>query len=224
MVLDIASNMQAVQENIVNLALKSGRDPEEITLLVVSKGRSLEEILTSCQLGVCDFGENRLPEALEKMEKVSKNLRWHFIGNLQSKKVSKAIGKFCLLHSVDSFKLAELISLRSVDRGLVTNILLQANVSGETSKRGLSAEGWKSCFEEILSLKGICVKGLMTMAPNTDDREVIREAFSALRNLRKSLNALGGNLLELSMGMTNDYDIAIEEGATIVRIGSGIFS
>ncbi|MCP5469801.1 MAG: YggS family pyridoxal phosphate-dependent enzyme [Chlamydiales bacterium] len=183
-------------------------------LVVVSKGRSIEEIQRLYDAGERDFGENRLPEAFEKMEALPKDIRWHFIGKIQSKKVSRVVGRFYLIHSVDTPDLVEKIAAK----GQNDAILLQVNASGEGSKSGLSPSQWEEHLERLLALSGVELKGLMTMAPFTEDEECIRSCFASVHALAQKWK-----LPELSMGMSNDYEIALEEGATIVRIGTKLF-
>ena len=210
--------LKEVRETIEQTAISCGKIPQEITLIAVSKGQSIEAILKAYDAGQRDFGENRTKELLEKIEKAPKDIQWHFIGSLQRKKVKEIIGKCVLVHSVDSIRLAEEISKRSVASGLVTPILLEVNISGETSKHGFSAQELRSQITEIQSLEGIKIEGLMTMAPLTEDKALVRSCFAGLRALRDELH-----LSHLSMGMTHDYTIAIEEGATHLRVGTAIF-
>lgn len=176
------------------------------------------------QEGCRSFGENRLEEVLEKSPKMPQDIEWHMIGTLQTKKVNKTIGRFTLIHSVDHPQLAKKISDSSLRHGVKTCILLQSNTSGEKSKQGLTPQEWKACFEDVLELEGIEVKGFMTMAPLTEDTSVIRNTFVGLRELKCSLEReIGRSFPHLSMGMSHDYPIAIEEGATLVRIGTAIF-
>ncbi|MCH9626618.1 MAG: Pyridoxal phosphate homeostasis protein [Chlamydiales bacterium] len=201
-------------------------DLKEVTLVVVSKGRSVAEMLEVYKAGARDFGENRVQEALEKKEQMPADVRWHFIGKLQSKKINKVIGQFSLIHSVDSVELARKISRSSLNKGVRTSLLLEANTSGEASKSGLPPEEWEAVFPDLLNLEGIEVKGLMTMAPLTDNESSVRASFTRLRLLRDRLQQSVGtraDLSTLSMGMSSDYSIAIEEGATLVRIGTAIF-
>ncbi|MCC5831803.1 MAG: YggS family pyridoxal phosphate-dependent enzyme [Chlamydiales bacterium] len=224
--MSIEKNLKALLHKISVAARDSGRKAEELLLVAVSKGRAVEEIKEAYGAGCRDFGENRIQEALEKMEKAPSDIRWHFIGKLQKNKVNKAVGHFALIHSVDSPELAERLSRASEERGIKTAILLEANTSGEAAKSGLSAEGWEREFAEVVALKGIEVHGLMTMAPFTQEEEVIRHSFSELRLLRDRLQEIAkkrAQLSTLSMGMTHDYPIAIQEGATIIRIGTAIF-
>lgn len=196
----------------------AGREWDEIRVVAVTKQRSLSDLENLYQLGCRDFGENRIPEALQKIECMPHDIRWHFIGPLQKNKVNKAVGRFSLIHSVDNFTLAEKIAKQSQEKGIVTAILLQVNISKEASKQGLTKEEWLAHMPTVLSLKGLDVQGLMTMAPLTDDEAVIRKTFRGLRQFRDELK-----LKHLSMGMSRDFSIAIEEGATILRIGTSIF-
>lgn len=207
-----------IKEEISEAAVAAGREPESIKLVAVTKGQSWENVAPLYTAGQRDFGESRVEEAFDKQIIAPADCRWHFIGNLQSKKVRKVIGKFALIHSVDSLELARKISQCSTEEGTVTSILLEANTSGESSKHGLSPAAWRDCFAEVKELKGIQVEGLMTMAPLTNDEGVIRHCFSELRELRDTLQ-----LKELSMGMSRDFKLAIMEGATIVRIGTSLF-
>lgn len=189
--------------------------PANVSLIVVSKTASVEAIRQVYDLGCLDFGENRVQDALAKRDVLPKDIRWHFIGTLQKNKVKKVVGHFALIHSVDSVELAEEISKHKVP----TDILLQVNTSGEASKQGFTPDDLVKNLSSIQQLPYITVKGLMTMAPLTEDKEVIRKCFRDLRILRDRFG-----LQELSMGMSHDYQIAIEEGATMVRIGTAIFS
>lgn len=200
------------------------KEDREITLVPVSKQRSIHEIKILYDLGCRDFAENRLDEALEKMKTLPSDIRWHMIGHIQSKKVAKVVAaQFFLIHSVDSLELAQKISKASLKQNLITSILLQANISGEESKQGLSPQEWKDVFDELISLPAIHVKGWMTMAPLTEDDEKIKVSFQALRILRDSLSTTDCPMPILSMGMSHDYRLAIEEGTTMLRIGSQIF-
>ena len=222
----VAENLFQIQKEIEDIAQKCGRDPAEITLVAVTKGHPLEHVLPAYEAGCRDFGENRIQEALSKIPHSPQDLQWHLIGTLQKNKVRKIIGKFVLIHSVDSIDLAKKISECSQEGDVVTSVLLQANTSGEKAKHGLRPEEWKNNFEEVLQLPGISVKGLMTMAPFVSDESIVRRCFANLRELREDLQKIAGGeiiLPHLSMGMTHDYSLAIEEGATILRIGTAIF-
>lgn len=219
-------NYQKILNEIAAAGVNCGRDPASITLVAVTKQIDWQTASLLYAQGQRNFGENRIEEALVKKTLAPKDCQWHFIGNLQKNKVRKIIGEFVLIHSIDSFDIAEKISIVSQEKGVVTPILLQANTSGETSKNGLNPLEWKECFERALTLKNISVKGLMTMAPFTNNMEIVRQCFRKLRNLRDELQVIAGvraDLSELSMGMSGDFKIAIEEGATMVRVGSALF-
>jgi pyridoxal phosphate enzyme (YggS family) len=215
-----------VKDKIIQIARQNGRKPSEITLIAVSKGHSQEKISSVYKKGCRDFGESRTQEALEKIPSLPLDVHWHFIGPLQKNKVNKIVGKFTLIHSVDSLELAQKISKSSLEKGLVTPVLLQVNISGESKKHGLNGESWLDNFEVLQSLSGISLEGLMTIAPFVQDEKIIRHCFSGLRKWRDIFAAITGKpyqLSQLSMGMSHDYKIAIEEGATILRIGTAIF-
>lgn len=219
-------NYLPILENVKQIAKDCGRNPDEITLVAVSKTHPLELVLDAYAEGARDFGENRVPEALAKKSAAPQDINWHFIGTLQKNKVPKVVGNFTLIHSVDSYELAEKISEVSKRQNLVTPILLQVNTSGEASKHGLTSEDWLKYFHALQNLASLRLEGLMTMAPLTDDEAVIRKTFYNLRIFKETLLTQIDNKKDfkhLSMGMSHDYPIAIEEGATILRIGSGIF-
>jgi PLP dependent protein len=222
----IIKNYQTVLKNINSIAASSGRDPASIQLLTVTKNHSWTEIEPLYQAGCQKFGENRVQEALEKMENAPNDIDWQFIGTLQKNKVRKVVGKFSLIHSVDTHELVEKISNCSAEQGIDTKILLEVNTSGELSKHGFSPEDLKTQYQKLLKLPNIHIQGLMTMAPLTEDQQLIRNTFRQLRILRDELASASPQsfMQDLSMGMSHDYSIAIEEGATILRIGSAIFS
>lgn len=223
----VAENYLQVQEVIHTMAQACGRSSAEITLVVVSKGHNWEEMLPIYQAGCRNFGENRLQEALEKIPKGSPDIRWHMIGTLQKNKVRKGIGRFALIHSVDTPELATKISECSIEKGVITPILLQVNTSGEFSKHGLPSEQWRQAFDRLLELPGIRLEGLMTMAAFTSNETLIRNCFANLRNFKEELKNRAGikaPMSHLSMGMSNDYRYAILEGATLLRVGSAIFN
>lgn len=213
----LADRYHALKKEIHQKAIASGRDPGAITLVVVTKQQPIEKIRELYDAGCRDFGENRVQEALPKMAALPDDIRWHFIGTLQSNKINKVVGAFHLIHSVDNPELAEKISETSQRKGIITPILLEVNTSQEASKHGLSAEEWLKHLEEMRKLPAIRIQGLMTMAPYTDDTQCIRSCFKKLGELQKKDPE---RLQDLSMGMSNDYLIAIEEGATLLRIGS----
>jgi PLP dependent protein len=221
--ISLEKNVQRVYQQMEAAALRADRKKEEIQLVAISKKESVSKVQELYDLGIRNFGENRIAEALEKMPILPKDIRWHYVGKLQKNKVSKVIGHFVLIHSVDSVELAEKISSSSLERGVKTRILLEANVTGEKSKWGLSSNEWKRSFASLLDLKGIEIDGLMTMAPLTKDTSVIRRCFSDLKLLQTELRTFGKNLPVLSMGMSHDFPIAIEEGATLIRLGTALF-
>lgn len=224
--MSVAENYRRIQEDMDTTAIRCGRIPSEISLIAVSKGYSWEHVLPAYDQGCRDFGENRLQEAFDKISAAPEDIRWHMIGTLQKNKVRKAVGHFALIHSVDTPELAAKISECSVEAGVVTPVLLQVNTSGEISKHGITAEEWRQAFDSLLELPGILLEGLMTMAPLTPDEAVIRQCFAHLRKFKEELANRAGNqasMRHLSMGMSNDYRLAIAEGSTLVRIGTAIF-
>lgn len=215
-----------VQENIQQACERSGRNPEEVTLVAVSKTKPVEMIQDVYDLGQRDFGENKVQEMTEKYEIMEKDIRWHMIGHLQRNKVKYLIDKSCLIHSVDSLRLAQTISDEAGKKGCTIPILIEVNVAQEESKFGIHPDEAEELIREIAKLPGISIKGLMTIAPYVDNPEENRQIFRDLKQLsvdidRKNINNVSMRIL--SMGMTNDYEVAIEEGATIVRVGTGIF-
>lgn len=224
--MSIANHYLAVLSDIEAAVKKSGREPSEVKLVAVTKGFPLEHVLPAYEAGAKIFGENRVQEALSKIEQAPSDLEWHLIGSLQKNKVRKAIGNFSLIHSVDSLELAQKISEISLEKKLVTRILLQSNTSGERSKHGLQPDEWMDVWSSMLEFEGIDVQGMMTIAPFVDDEKEIRQCFQDLRLLRDQLQKASGSryhLKHLSMGMSHDYRIAIEEGATLLRVGTAIF-
>lgn len=220
----LTENLNKVEENILNACRKSGRNKAEIRLIAVSKTHSIEEIEEAINAGATDLGENKAQELNAKYPRIGKPVNWHFIGHLQTNKVKYVIEPAEFIHSVDSIKLAAEIDKRAKAIEKVQKVLLEINTSDEESKFGLTEDA------DILEVAEFCktcdnvdLQGLMTMAPYTEDEKVIRDCFIKLRSLKNTLNQKGFNLKELSMGMTNDYEIAIEEGATMVRVGTAIF-
>ena len=222
----LAANIAEVRAQITTAAQRAGRDAAEVTLVAVSKTKPLEMVQIAYNLGVTHFGENRIQEALTKATTFSPpNLAWHMIGHLQSNKAGKAIGIFACIQSVDSLQLAKLLNRHAEQAGVRQPILLQVNISGEMSKEGMTKEETIPLARQIVTLSHLDVRGLMTIAPLVTDAEEVRPVFQALRQLRDQLRqeipAFAWS--DLSMGMTNDFQVAIEEGATIVRIGRAIF-
>jgi PLP dependent protein len=222
----MAAHIAHVRSIIAEAASRVGRAPEEITLVAVSKTMPVELVQMAYNLGMTDFGENRVQEALPKIASFHpQGLRWHMIGHLQSNKAGKVVNPFYCVHSVDSLHLAQTLSRRAGEQGKRLPVLLQINVSGEASKEGMPLAGTSELARQIVVLPYIQVKGLMTIAPLVEDPEQVRPAFRKLRLVRDQLRAELPvcSWQHLSMGMTADYSVAIEEGATIVRIGRAIF-
>lgn len=222
--MDVADRYRYIYEDVVATAHRCGRNPSEITLVAVSKGYSWEHVEPAYLEGCRHFGENRLPEALLKISQAPQGIQWHMIGSLQRNKIRKVIGKFVMIHSVDTLEIAIRISECSQELGVVTPVLLQVNTSGEASKHGLCADKWREVFDALVYLPGISLEGLMTIAPLTGDEQWIRKCFARLRQLRDELALLSNApMRHLSMGMSNDYRLAIEEGATFLRLGTSLF-
>ena len=201
-----------------------GRQVSDVRLVAVSKTYPPAVIQEAWNAGQHVFGENRVQDALPKIAELPAEAEWHFIGHLQSNKIRKALPAFTLIHGVDNLELAQQINRIAGEMGLTANILLEINVSGEASKFGFSPTDLRQNLEDLLCLPNIRINGLMTMAPYSEDPETARPVFSKLRILRDELAAKTGQALrELSMGMSGDFEVGIEEGATIVRIGSSIF-
>ncbi|HET7640934.1 MAG TPA: YggS family pyridoxal phosphate-dependent enzyme [Ktedonobacteraceae bacterium] len=222
----MAANIAHVRSIIAEAAIRVGRAPEEITLVAVSKTMPVELVQMAYNLGATDFGENRVQEALPKIAAFHpQGLRWHMIGHLQSNKASKVVSSFDCVHSVDSLHLAQTLNRYAGELGRQLPVLLQVNVSGESSKEGMSPAAALELARQFVVLPHIQVEGLMTIAPLVADPEQVRPVFRELRLLRDQLRAEQPSYSwkHLSMGMTGDYGVAIEEGATIVRIGRAIF-
>ena len=220
----IAENLKILNERIKVKCNGLNRDPEKIKLVAVSKTYSVDAINSANDLGLTDFGENKAQEIRDKYKILGDKVTWHFIGNLQRNKVKYVVRAASFIHSVDSIALADEINKQASKLGKVQKILLEVKTSFEESKSGAEGEeSLKALAEYCRSLENIDLIGLMTMAPYTNDEKIIRQSFSELRKLKDKLNGYGFNLSELSMGMTNDFEIGIEEGATMLRIGSAIF-
>lgn len=220
------TNYPKIRSHIDKIAKAAGRNPSDITVVAVTKNQSIEAIKQTYDEGCRDFGENRLQEALTKIEHLPNDIQWHFIGTLQSNKASKVISHFPLIHSIDSIMIAEKISSLAVKNQKTQKILLEVNTSGEHSKHGFTIEECLLNAERLLTLPNIQIEGLMTMAPLTDSESDIRTCFKSLRLLKENLMKrviVPKSFRHLSMGMSSDYTIAIEEGATLLRIGSAIF-
>ena len=222
----IKDNMQAVQREIDTACKKSGRDTKDVTLIAVSKTKPLEMLREAYEAGARDFGENKVQELMDKIPEMPSDVRWHMIGHLQRNKVKYIVDKVYLIHSVDSYRLAEEISKEAIKKKVEVNILVEVNVALEESKFGTTEEDAILLVEQIAKLPGIRIQGLMTIAPFVENEEENREYFRKLKQLsvdimRKNIDNVSMNVL--SMGMTGDYRVAVEEGATYVRVGTGIF-
>ena len=222
----IATNLNKVIERITQAALRAGRDPKDIQLVAVSKTVPAETVREAIEAGVTILGENYVQEARGKIEEIGHNPRWDFIGHLQSNKAKYVVDLFDIIHSVDRLSLAREISKLAEKQGKTIKILVQVNISGEEVKSGIDPGGVNPLVKEIVSLPNVSLEGLMTMPPFFDDPEKTRPYFIALRKLRDSLREEMGeytDLKELSMGMSGYFEIAIEEGSTLVRVGTAIF-
>jgi pyridoxal phosphate enzyme (YggS family) len=224
----IGANLVAVRARMAAAAERAGRDPAGVTLVAVSKTHPIEAIAAAAAHGQRDFGENRFAELWEKVALAGQQgldgLRWHFIGAMQSRQTSSAVGPLTLIHAIDRLKIAQRLQRDAEAAGLHLPVLLEVNVSGEASKHGFAPDELRAAFAALTSLGALRIAGLMTMAPLVDDPEQTRPLFRALAALRAELAASSGlPLPHLSMGMSNDYEVAIEEGATLVRIGTAIF-
>lgn len=222
---NIKDNLARVNQRIEDACVRAGRNPADVTLLAVTKTVPPERIREIMELGITSLGENRVQELLSKYDELS-GAKWHIIGHLQTNKVKSIVGKTELIHSVDSPRLAEEISRQSSARGITSSILLEVNVSGEESKFGMTLDFVDRMVESCAGMDGICVKGLMTMAPLGADDKEIRKIFSSLYKKYVDISAkkYDNVIMEhLSMGMSNDFEAAIEEGATIVRVGRSLF-
>lgn len=223
----LKENYEKVKENIVRACEKAGRSPEDVTLIAVSKTKPLsdiEELLSDTN--AVDFGENKVQELVDKYENVSRPVNWHMIGHLQTNKVKYIVDKVCMIHSVDSLNLAKTIEKEAAKHDVTVNILIEVNVAQEETKFGLSCDEVLTLIQEIKDFPHIRVKGLMTIAPFVDDPEDNRVYFRKLKDLSLDIQSKSIDNIDmsvLSMGMTNDYEVAVEEGATLVRVGTGIF-
>lgn len=222
----IADNILSVKKRIEKAALKAARDHGDIKLVAVSKTVGVEEIREAISAGVADLGESYVQEAKEKTEEIGHKVQWHFIGHLQTNKVKQAINLFDMIHSVDRIGLAEEINKRAKQSGKRFSVLIQVNISKETTKSGIERDRAISLVSEVANLTNLKVEGLMTMPPYFDDPEDARPYFKSLRELKGEIEKKrfeNISMKELSMGMSNDFEIAIEEGATIIRVGTAIF-
>ena len=238
--MEIARNLEQVRERMAGATLRAGRDPAQVTLVAVTKTRPVEEVLDAFEAGVLHVGENRVEEAAPKIPAVRAALPatqpiWHMVGHIQSRKAGDVVALFDYAHSVDRLKTARRLSRFACEAGRVLPVLVECNVSGEGAKFGFDLHGWErdeprreafyAAVEEMLALPGLGVEGLMTMAPLVADPETVRPVFASLRALLDALRERfpTQDWRHLSMGMTDDFEVAIEEGATMVRVGRAIF-
>ena len=220
----IADNVRSVMQRIARCCEKTGRSPDSVRLVCVTKEASIDAMRQAIGAGVKVFGENRVQDALAKYRVIGDAVEWHLIGHLQTNKVKDVVGVFSLIHSVDSLKLARAIDKEAAGQGRPQEILIQVNISREASKFGVAPEEAVDFFKETAAYRNIIIKGLMTIAPEAEAPEAVRTYFKALKGLLGKINmTLGTKYETLSMGMTNDFEAAIEEGSDIVRIGRAIF-
>ena len=222
----IRKNLEEVELRINAACTRAGRKRNDVTLIAVSKTKPVPDIEVAIKEGIGVFGENKVQELTEKYEVLPKDLQWHLIGHLQTNKVKYIVDKAVLIHSVDTYKLAQQIQKEAEKKDIVSNILIEVNVAREESKYGVLEENLLPLITEISKLPNVRICGLMTIAPNVDEPEKNRKYFRKLRQLNvdiKMKNIDNVTMDVLSMGMTGDYEVAIEEGATMVRVGTGIF-
>lgn len=222
----IEENLNQVRKNISDACARCGRDPESVTLIAVSKTKPLEDLQSAYACGVRDFGENKVQEIVLKAPDMPEDAKFHMIGHLQRNKVKQVLRHVKMIHSVDSVRLAEQIQQEAEKENLQVNILLEVNVAGEESKFGFAPEEVLDAVKQIAGFSNIHINGLMTIAPFVDNSEENRDVFKKLFQLSVDIgreNIDNVTMSVLSMGMTGDYEVAIEEGATMIRVGTGIF-
>ena len=222
----VKENLAEVEKKVLAACERAGRNPDDVTLIAVSKTKPIEMIEEAIEYGKKEFGENKAQEMKQKYEALPKDIVWHFIGHLQTNKVKYVVGRASLIHSVDSLHLAEAIEKESAKKNVISDILIEVNVAGEESKFGLNTEETEELVRSISKLPHIRIKGLMTIAPFVDNPEDNRDIFRSLKELSVDIQSknIDNVLMDiLSMGMTGDYEVAIEEGASHVRVGTGIF-
>lgn len=220
----ISGNLHRIKAEIEEICLKTGRNPASVTLVAVSKLHPIIAIREAYAASQADFGENYAQEFRNKYAELGNTVRWHFIGHLQTNKVKYVAGKATLIHTVDSEKIALEINKTAAKLGVVQDVLFEVNTSGELAKQGLTSKDNVFALTEFCNrLANLKARGLMTMAPLTGEPAVVRPCFTALRGLLEELNRSGAGMTELSMGMSNDFAVAIEEGATLLRIGTAVF-
>ena len=221
---EIAENLDRVREQIAQTAAKAGRAADDIELVAITKTHPAEKVREAIEVGQTLFGESRVQEARVKIPKLPSSVRWHFVGHLQKNKIRHALPLFEMIHSVDSLGLAQEVNRIAEEEGMHPRILLEVNVAGEGSKFGFAPDKLREQMEEVLALPRLSILGLMTIPPLAEEAKVSRKYFVQLRELRDRLQTeFRVDLAHLSMGMTQDYPIAVEEGATLVRVGTAIF-
>lgn len=219
----IKENLEGIRTRIREAAQRSGRDPESVRLVCVTKNFDAERIQEAVDAGASILGENRVQEALSKMDRVSGDPEWHLIGHLQKNKVKQVVGKFSLIHSLDSVSLAEEIDRRASKAGIRQDVLIQVNVSREASKHGVDPEGLDFLVDSVGKLSRLRLRGLMGIPPLGENPEESRSLFKWMAIRFREYQAERSDFKELSMGMSNDFEVAVEEGATLVRVGTAIF-
>ncbi len=219
-------NISSLKKDIEDACSNSGRSPEDITIIAATKYVGPKGVAMVHKLGINDFGENRSDELVNKKKAISGDSRWHFIGHLQTRKAKMVVPLVKYIHSIDSLKTLEKVGKEAKKINKIQKVLIEVNISGEQAKYGLGMDQVGSFISDSLDIKNIEIKGFMTMAPYTDDMKHIRKIFRGLRLLREEMSRsfAGLGLSELSMGMSNDFQVAIEEGATMIRVGSNIFN
>lgn len=222
----ITENYRSVEARVAAACAKSGRKREEVTLIAVSKTKPVSMIRELMEIGVVHYGENKAQELVTKTEEITEPLNWHFIGHLQRNKVKYVVGRACLIHSVSSLRLAEEIQKEAEKQDREVSVLIEVNIAEEETKLGISEEEVFELVREAAKLPNIRITGLMAIAPPVDDPEENRKYFRELKRLQQEIKGFGlerVTMEELSMGMTGDFEVAIEEGATMVRVGTAIF-
>jgi pyridoxal phosphate enzyme (YggS family) len=222
--MNVAENLERVREQIASAAAKSSRSADDVELVAITKTHPAEKVREAIEAGQTLFGESRVQEARAKIPELPSTLRWHFVGHLQKNKVRHALPLFEMIHSVDSLALAQDMNRIAEEEGLYPRVLLEVNMAGEGSKFGFASDKLREQMEALLSQPRLLIEGLMCIPPLADESEYSRKCFVQLRELRDSFaNEFDVKLPQLSMGMTNDFPIAVEEGATLVRVGTAIF-
>ena len=224
--ISLKENIESVQRRIRDAAVRSGRNPSDIMLLGVTKMVEPDVMRNAYDLGICNFGENRVQEFIRKADIINRECDWHIIGRLQTNKIRYLDNRIKLIHSLDRFELAQALQDRGLRLGRIWNVLVEVNISGEETKTGLNPENVKDFVNEVAKMGNIHINGLMTIAPYTVNSEDVRWVFGDLKKIavdiqRERIQNI--NMEDLSMGMSNDFEVAVEEGATIVRVGSAIF-